>query len=171
MAQFSNMIDFFSVKRIQKAKRVFCFQNCSDLLWEKMFQWSGTSFESWGWRPSVCKNFEITKIIHSNSERSGQFLKQNAFLTCSWRYLRSTILEQLKLKYVIKKSWDSEFCRISSKRLYYLFQSTFYVFIFDTLYIFLLFLLEDNYVFTTIVWLCTYYFTQSAPPKNTTGDT
>ena len=40
-------------------------------------------------------HFEITKTIYSNSERSDQFLKQNVFLTCSWRFLRSDILEQL----------------------------------------------------------------------------
>ena len=27
-----------------------------------------------------------------------QFLKQNAFLTCSWRFLRSNTLEQLEFK-------------------------------------------------------------------------
>ena len=47
----------------------------------------------------------------------------------------------------------------------------FFVLILTPYIFFLLFLLENNYVFTTIVWLCTHYFTQSAPPKNTTGDT
>ena len=39
----------------------------------------------------ICKIFEITGTIHSNSERS----EQN--LTCSWRFLISNKLEQLKL--------------------------------------------------------------------------
>ena len=47
---------------------------------------------------STCKIFEITRTIYSNSERPVQFLKQNAFLTCSWRFLRSNTLEELKLK-------------------------------------------------------------------------
>ena len=46
--------------------------------------------------PRVCKNFEITRTIYSNSERSEQFL--NAFLTCSCRFLRSNELEQSELK-------------------------------------------------------------------------
>ena len=51
------------------------------------------------WRPRICKNFEITRKIYTKSERSDQFL-QNAFLTCSWRFLRSNKLEQL--------NWDSQ---------------------------------------------------------------
>ena len=51
---------------------------------KKKFYWSRKTFEIWGWRPRICKTFEITKTIYSNSERSVQFLKQNAFLTCSW---------------------------------------------------------------------------------------
>ena len=43
---------------------VFCFQNCSDLLWEK-----------------IVLVIEITSKNYSNIERSVQFMKQNAFLT------------------------------------------------------------------------------------------
>ena len=42
-------------------KMVFCYQNCSDLLWEKIVL-------------VIEKNFEITWTIYSNSERSEQFL-------------------------------------------------------------------------------------------------
>jgi len=42
--------------------------------------------------------FEITRTIQSYSERSEEFLKQNDFLTCSWRFLSSNTLEQLRLK-------------------------------------------------------------------------
>ena len=31
------------------------------------------TFEIWGWRRRICKTFEITGIIYSNSERSEQF--------------------------------------------------------------------------------------------------
>ena len=36
-------------------------------------------FEIRGWRPRICKNFEITKTICSNSERSEQFLVTECF--------------------------------------------------------------------------------------------
>ena len=42
--------------------------------------------------------FEITKTNNSNSESSEEFLKQNAFLTFSWRFFRSITLEQLEFK-------------------------------------------------------------------------
>ena len=42
--------------------------------------------------------FEITSTIYSNNKRSEQYLKQNAFFTCSWRFLISNKLEQLKFK-------------------------------------------------------------------------
>ena len=72
-------------------------------------------------RPTVRKNcssdrkffFEITRPIYSNSERSDQFLKQNAFLTFSWRFLRSNILEQLYAIEIGKNYWDSEIFRKS----------------------------------------------------------
>ena len=40
----------------------------------------------------------LTRTIFSNSERSVQFLKQNAFLTSSWSFLRSNMLEKLEFK-------------------------------------------------------------------------
>ena len=42
--------------------------------------------------------FEIARTNYSNSESSEQFLKQNAFLTYSWRFFRSNRLEQLEFK-------------------------------------------------------------------------
>ena len=60
---------------------VFCYQNCSDLLWEKIV-------------------LVIEKIfkIYSNSESSEQFLVTECFLTCSWRFLIAKKLEQLEFK-------------------------------------------------------------------------
>ena len=55
--------------RIESIIFVFCFQNCSDLLWEK-----------------------IVIVIEKSSEQS---LKQNA---CSWKFVRTTKLEQFELK-------------------------------------------------------------------------
>ena len=47
------------------------------------------------------KNFEADGLEFSNflnSERSVQFLKQNTFLTCSRKFLRSNTVEQLEFK-------------------------------------------------------------------------
>ena len=33
---------------------------------KKMFYWSKKSFEIWGWRSRICKNFEITNNVFSN---------------------------------------------------------------------------------------------------------
>ena len=53
---------------------IFCYQNCSDLLWEKIALVIKKTFEIWGWRWRIFKIFEITRTIYSNSERSEQFL-------------------------------------------------------------------------------------------------
>ena len=42
--------------------------------------------------------FDITRTTYSHLERSENFLKQNAFLAYSWRFLRSNILEKLEFK-------------------------------------------------------------------------
>ena len=53
-----------------------------------------------GWWPRIFKILENTKnnLIYLNSERSEHFLKQNAYLTYSWRFLISNILEQLEFR-------------------------------------------------------------------------
>ena len=38
------------------------------------------TFEIRGWRPRICKIFEITRLIYSNCERSEQFLVTECFL-------------------------------------------------------------------------------------------
>ena len=59
---------------------VFCYQNCSDLLWEKIVLVIEKTFE---WKVRTQNNF----------------WQQNVFLTCSWRFLRSNKLEQLEFKF------------------------------------------------------------------------
>ena len=61
---------------------VFCFQNCSDLLWEKIvlvikknFLRKLLNFENEGREP---ENFEITKTIYSNGKRSEPKIKQTS---------------------------------------------------------------------------------------------
>ena len=44
------------------------------VLWEKIVLVIKKFFEILGWRPRICKIFEITRTIYSNSERSEQFL-------------------------------------------------------------------------------------------------
>ena len=56
---------------------------------EKNFEAEGREF---------AKLFEITRTIYSSSERLEQFLVTECFLTCSWRFLISNKLEQLKFK-------------------------------------------------------------------------
>ena len=51
------------------------------------------------------KFFEITITIHLRSENSifeTEGSKQNAFLNCSWRFLRSNAVEQFKFKEKLK---------------------------------------------------------------------
>ena len=71
---------------------VFCYQNCSNLLWEKTVL---VIKKTW---PGMCKNFEITRKIYSNSERAGQFLVTKWFLTWFWRFLISNNWEELEFK-------------------------------------------------------------------------
>ena len=90
---------------------VFCYQNCHDLLWDKIVLvikktfWNSRlkaenlqnfwekivgiqkhagkvrkSFEIGGWRLRICKIFEMTRTIYSNSEQSEQFLITECFL-------------------------------------------------------------------------------------------
>ena len=46
---------------------------------KKMFEWLRKTFEIRGWRPRICKIFEIVRTIYSNSERSEQFLVTKCF--------------------------------------------------------------------------------------------
>ena len=73
---------------------VFCYQNWSHLLWERVVLLIEKK-----WRLRICKFFEITRTIYSNSERSDQFLETDFFLTCSWRFLRSNELEQIEFEF------------------------------------------------------------------------
>ena len=78
-----------------KTAMVFCYQNCSDLLWEKIVLVIERNLWNSRLQAENFQNFKITRTIwYSNSERS----EQNAFLTWSWRFLRLDRLEQLKFK-------------------------------------------------------------------------
>ena len=50
---------------------VFCYQNCSDLLWEKIvLVIDKKKKKNRDWRPRIFKIFEVTRTIYSNSQRS-----------------------------------------------------------------------------------------------------
>ena len=60
---------------------------------------------------------EFAKILRSLEQfvqtvkGQNNFWQQNAFLTCSWKFLRYDKLEQLEFK--LKNYWDLETCRKS----------------------------------------------------------
>ena len=80
-------------------KMVFCYQNCSDLLWEKIVLVIENFFLKF-----EAEGREFAKISRSLEQfvrtvkGQNNFWCQNAFLTCSWRFLISNKLEQFKLK-------------------------------------------------------------------------
>ena len=80
-------------------KIVFCYQNCSDLLWEKIVLVIEKNF--WISRLRIFKIFEITRTIYSNSERSEQFLVTECFFNLFWRFRTMQIQ-------IGKNNWDSE---------------------------------------------------------------
>ena len=99
IGSLSNMYSHLSEKKEKKLEMVFCYQNCSDLLWEKKIVLvTEKTFWNWRLKAKICKNFEITWTIYSNSERCEQFLGTECFSTFSWRFLRSNKLEQLEFK-------------------------------------------------------------------------
>ena len=65
---------------------VFCYQNCSDLLWEKIVPVN---------KKNRCKFIENTRTIYSNSERPEQFLVTECFFNL--RFLISNKLELEKI--------------------------------------------------------------------------
>ena len=70
----------FSLEKFGLWEMVLCYQNCSDLLWEKkMFKLLRKKYEIRGWRPRICKLFEISRTNYSNSERSEIFLVTKCF--------------------------------------------------------------------------------------------
>ena len=69
---------------------VFCYQNCSDPLWEKNVL-------------AIKKNFWNSRLKAENLQKQtvkgkNNFWWQNAFLTCSWKFLISNKLEQVELE-------------------------------------------------------------------------
>ena len=73
-------------------KLVFCYQNCSDLLWE----WNVLVIKKNFWNSRLkAKNFQKIWTICSNSERSEKFLVRERFYNL---FLEVNKLEQLEFK-------------------------------------------------------------------------
>ena len=71
-----NFLDFFMFTQavsISISKLVLCYQNCSDLLWGKIDLAFQKNFWNSRLKAESFKNFEITKTIYWNSERSEEF--------------------------------------------------------------------------------------------------
>ena len=73
---------------------VFYYQNCSDLLWEKIVIMIKVTFWNSRLRDENLQIFEITRTIYTNSERSELFFVTTCFLIFSWRFLISIKLEK-----------------------------------------------------------------------------
>ena len=108
-SSWDNNYTFGTFRKWQKialktALTLLCFENCSDLLWEK-----NCSIDL----EKLWKKFEIARSL--NRQRSVQFLKQNICLTCSWKFLRFYILEFRNLQEKLGKFILSEknviFCK------------------------------------------------------------
>ena len=82
------------IKKYLQKKMHFIKQTRYGILLPKWFLLSGKflKFQAEG------QEFEITKTICLNSERSEQCFVTENFLTCSRRFLRSNKLEQLEFK-------------------------------------------------------------------------
>ena len=74
-------------------RMVFCNQNCS--VRKNCSSDREKTFEIRGWRPRICKIFEITRTIYSNSGRSGQFLLTKCFFNLFLEVSQVKKLEQL----------------------------------------------------------------------------
>ena len=62
-----NLFSYILLILTYRASLVFCYQNCSDPLWEKIVLVIEKNFWNSRPRPRIFKNFEITRTIYSNS--------------------------------------------------------------------------------------------------------
>ena len=107
---------------LNEVELVFCYQNCSDLLCEKIVLVIEKNF--WNLRLKAEKFAKtlrsIGKFIHTMKGQT------NAFLTCSWRFLRSNILEQLNWNWK-KLLGFRNLQKKLEKRLFLTFPSNFWI--------------------------------------------
>ena len=90
-----NMSKILNSFHLETTKMVFCFQNCSELQWEKqMFLWLKKTFEIRDWI-NLSKQWKVSTIY-----------KAECFFTCFWRLFRSNTLELLIIIKIGKNNWD-----------------------------------------------------------------
>ena len=82
------------------------YRNC--ILLSKLFWPAVRKIEIRGWRPRICKNFEITRTICSNSERSEQFLVTKCFSNYFPSFLNPN---KLFRKFMVLKMMVSSLCK------------------------------------------------------------
>ena len=63
-----------------------------------------------GWRPRICKIFEITRTIYTNSARSEQFLETDCFFNLFLEVPHILWTRKIIIQ-IGKNHWDSETCR------------------------------------------------------------
>ena len=74
-----SLLCFRILSEKQRIKMVFCYQNCFDLLWEKNVLVNEKIFWNSRLKAENLQSFEITRTIHSNSERSEECLVTECF--------------------------------------------------------------------------------------------
>ena len=79
-----------------------------------LFYWLRKTIEIQGWSPRICKYFEITRTICSNSERSEQFLATECFFNLFLEVPQNTnwkkkILEFRNMQEMLEKSVFCQF--------------------------------------------------------------
>ena len=73
MPKTQALVNSILAKKVSKSL-LFCYQNCSDQLWEEIVLVFEKNYWNSRLKPENLQNFDITRTIYSNRERSEQFL-------------------------------------------------------------------------------------------------
>ena len=93
----------------------FCYQNCSTCCDKNCSsdQWSRKTYDICGWRPRICKIFEIIRTVYSNSsDRSEQFLVTECFFNLFLEVSQTWWIRKIRIQ-IGKNYWNLEICRKS----------------------------------------------------------
>ena len=106
---FARQIRFYleaiaSQKYVKNSQLISFRDNQNGILFSKLFRATVRKTNVLVTEKKLLK-FE-TELIYQSSEKSVQFIKQNAFLTCFWRLFRSNTLELLIIIEIGKNNWD-----------------------------------------------------------------
>ena len=94
-------------KEERKGKRVFCFEDCSNLQWDKIvLVVEEKLLKILGLQPPICKHFRLHKNnLLEQWKVKTIFETKYIFLTCYWRFLRSDEFKQIKIP-IKTYDWD-----------------------------------------------------------------